>query len=154
MKKLKNTGSAQLCSKGCCSQQMTDFRKSVSHWKFYRTNSTTIITDNPYSWSGVSHCTLTVSPLPSPPPSQVIYLNNAFKYTYISIQFIHLYIFTGIMIENVCQYVCVCLYVCVCVCWQIFILQICDLFFSASFLHANFASLNSRQTVCAKANLI
>ena len=48
------------------SEQITDFHKSVSHRKFYAPIQQ-LITDNP--WSGVSHCPLTVTPLPSPPSS-------------------------------------------------------------------------------------
>ena len=45
---------------------ITNFRKSASHRKFYASIQQQI-TDNP--WSGVSHCPLAVTPLPSASPS-------------------------------------------------------------------------------------
>ena len=46
-------------------QQITDFCKSVSHRKLYAPIQQLLL-QIISSWSGVSHCPLTVSPLPSP----------------------------------------------------------------------------------------
>ena len=71
------------------SQQITDFRKSVTQ-KILRNNST--ITDNP--WSRVSHCPLAVTPFhhtgPFLAPNSNIYLFIYFIYKFLSFKVLHL----------------------------------------------------------------